>query len=273
LIARAAAVSARLALALLVLSVVLFVPRSARAAGRRSRPLFEPTDLELEEPWTIEADVQLGLVQGGDGRRLVLPDFEVDLGLTPGIEVDLDGGYALEGPGSGPLAFDHPSPDSLWTAVKVGLVSLDGPAGGLGLGVQLGPKLPVASGSHGLGVEGLALLGLRRQRTHVVIDLGAFVDCSPAPGAPRPRGIEGGIDLDVDLDPGGRFSFTAELGGVRFISSDEPHQLVATAGVAFAPGPHLEISLVALAGVLAGGDRYGLLLGLSPKFSLLRGPR
>ena len=56
---------------------------------------------------------------------------------------------------------------------------------------------------------------------------------------------------------------------MRFLSAD-PHQLTATAGLAWSPSARLELSLVAVGGLLAGGDRYGLLLGVSPKFALWR---
>jgi hypothetical protein len=113
------------------------------------------------------------------------------------------------------------------------------------------------------------LIGLHDGRAHVVLNLGAFVD--PAPGAsdPRPRGLEGGLDVDVDLDAGGHFSLQGELGGVRFLSAD-PHQLTATTGLAWSPRENLEVSLVALVGLVRGSDRYGLLLGFSPKLVLWR---
>jgi hypothetical protein len=247
-----------------VAAAVLALPLSSAAAAGRARPLFEPTDLEVENPGTVAIDLQVGFVQGRGPARLVIPDLELDIGVLRNVELDLDAGYAIEGPEAGRFALDHSAPDSLWTAAKIGLLSLDGDAAGIGLGLQLGPKIPLASGSRGPGVEALALIGLRHGRTHLVLDLGGFVDPAPGPGTPRPRGLEAGIDLDVDLDRAGRWSITGELGGVRF-SSDDPHQLTATVGLAWAPSDRLELSVVTLAGLLHGGDRHGLLLGASAK--------
>jgi hypothetical protein len=259
-----AAQGGRLKRASLLIAAVLLVATPGLAAGRPVRPRFEPTDLELEASGMVEVDLQAGFVEGASAGRALVPDFEVDLGLTRAVELDVDGSYAVEGRASARFSFDHPAPDSLWTAVKVGLLSSDGEAIGVGVGLQLGPKIPVAPGSRGLGGEGLLLLGLRVGRAHLVLDLGGFVE--PAPGAvdPRPRGLEAGLDADVDLDRDGHFSLDAELGGVRFFSTD-PHQMTGTLGVAWAPRESLEFSLTALVGFLRGSDRYGLLLGFSPK--------
>jgi hypothetical protein len=237
----------------------------ARAAGRRLRPRFEPTDLELEETGTLEADLQVGAVRGGDTSRIVIPDLELDVGLLRNLEIDLDGAYAIEGPEDGSLGFDHAAPDSLWAAAKIGLASVDRPDAGAGLGVQIGPKFPVAPGTHGLGAEVVVLAGARAGRWHLVANLGAFVD--PASDGGRPHGLEGGVDVDLDLDPRGTWSLTGELAGVRFWSPD-PHQLVATAGVAWAATRNLELSATGLFGFLDGGDKAAVLLGIAPKLSL-----
>jgi hypothetical protein len=248
--------------AVALLPLLLALSPLARAAGRRSRPLFEPTDLELEDPGTVEVDLQMGFIQASGPARLVVPDLELDVGLARAVELDVDASYTVIGPDAGPFALDHGAPDSLWGALKIGLLSVDGPRGGLAVGLQIGPKLPVAPGSHGLGGEALVLLGLRRGGTHLVLQLGALVDPAPAPGAERPRGVEAGLDLDQDLPRG--FSITSELGGVRFWSNDAD-QLTATVGLAWAPSERLELSLVALVGLLPDGDHWGVLLGVSPK--------
>jgi len=123
------------------------------AMARTTRPLFEPTDLELEDGGVAEIDVQMGAIRSQGPWRAVMPDFELDVGLLPGLELDLDGAYAIEGPATGPFSFDHAAPDSLWPCAKIGLYDAhDGPSGrGLAVGVQVGPKLPVASGAHGIG--------------------------------------------------------------------------------------------------------------------------
>jgi hypothetical protein len=77
------------------LAVAVLGPTPAWA--RPARPLFEPTDLEMEEAGVTEVDLQLGAVRGPPGSpwRAVLPDFELDLGLLPNLELDLDGAYAI----------------------------------------------------------------------------------------------------------------------------------------------------------------------------------
>ena len=211
---------------LLPIALLLF---ATVAEARKPRPLFEPTDFELEVPGTLEVDLQFGVIRGQGPWRLALPDFEVDLGLTKHVEFDLDGGYVLEGPEGGGFSFDHAAPDSLWPSLKVGLFEsrdlLARTAWTTGL--QLGPKLPVASGSHGLGFEGLVLVGHVMGALHLVGSAGGFVDPRPHPTGGRPTGVETGLDLDLDLDSHGDWSLTGELSAVLFTSND-PHQLLST---------------------------------------------
>ncbi|HET6280279.1 MAG TPA: hypothetical protein VFH73_04920, partial [Polyangia bacterium] len=199
----------------------------------------------------------IGFVRGRQAARLVIPDLEVDLGLASNVELDIDGAYAIEGPEGGSASFDHAAPDSLWVSAKVGLELL-----GLGWGIQLGPKLPVAPGTRGVGAEALLLVAKHAGRWHTAVNGGAFID--PDAGDGRPRGLEGGIDLAVDF---GAISVTAELGGVHFFSPD-PYQLIGTAGVTWSQSERLDLSLTAVAIGLGGGDRYGVLLGVSPKVGL-----
>ena len=242
------------------------------ALARTTRPLFEPTDLELEDEGVVEVDLQIGGIRSQGPWRAVMPDFELDVGVLPGLELDLDGAYAVEGPATGPFSFDHAAPDSLWPCAKIGLYDAhDRPSGrGLAVGVQVGPKLPVAPGAHGIGVESLMLVGAARGHFHAVVNAGGFVEPAPSAGAPRPAGLEVGLDLEQVLDAAERFSLTGELSAVRFVSSD-PHQLLATAGLTWAALETLDLSVTGLLGVLAGSDRYGVLVGVSPKLRLFRG--
>jgi hypothetical protein len=233
------------------------------------RPLFEPTDLELEEPGMLEVDLQLGLIRSRGPARLMMPDFEIDLGVLSMLELDIDGGYAIEGPSTGPFSLDHAAPDSLWPAAKIGLYDANDQQAhtAFALGVQVGPKLPVAAGSHGLGVEALALVGTAVSRTHLVWNAGAFVDPDPDPVPGRPIGLEVGVDVDIDLDAEDAFSLQGGLSGVRFVSHDRD-QLLATAGVTWSALENLDLSLLGLVGFLGGSDRYGVLLGVAPKLRL-----
>jgi hypothetical protein len=254
------------AIALVALTGVL----AARQAEARRRPLFEPTDLEMEEAGKVELDLQFGALRGEDAWRAAIPDAEIDVGLTPGVELDIDGTYAIEGGSDGQLTIDHAGPTDLWVCAKLGLyddADDDRPDAGWAIGAQLGPKLPVARDAYGIGYEGLLLVGRRWDGdSHVVLNLGGLVDPGTAVGSGRPIGIEGGVDVSVQLR-GTSFSLSGELGGVRFFSADA-HQLHATAGVAWATTEAFEVSIVGLVGLLPGGDRGGVLLGVSPKFAL-----
>jgi hypothetical protein len=250
----------------LAVTVAMVTTAFPEMTTARPRPMFEPTDLELEEAGVVEMDLQVGALRGQGAWRAVLPDFELDVGLLSNLELDLDGAYAIEGPPTGGFSFDHSVPDSLWPSLKIGVYDDRDQIGdrAWALGIQAGPKLPVASGNHGLGLESLLLVGRTLGRLHAVLNFGGFVDPAPTATAPRPIGLESGIDLSVELDAAKRFSVTGELGGVRFLSSD-PGQLLATGGLSWSVSPHLDLSVSALYGFLLGSDRYGLLLGVSPK--------
>jgi hypothetical protein len=251
----------------------------AAQARRGVRPLFEPTDLELEDPGVSEFDLQVGVIRGQGPWRLVVPDFEIDLGILRNLEFDLDGSYALEAPGPGSFRFENAAPDNLWPAAKFGIydwVDEGKNADELtawAVGAQVGPKIPVAPGSHGVGFEALTLVGHVLWKAHFVLNAGMFVDPHPSATSARPVGIELGLDFDRDLDKGGHYQVTAELSGVKFLSSD-PNQLLATAGLAWTPiPPYTQISLVGLVGFLDGSDKYGVLLGLTQKIGIWGKPR
>ena len=261
------------------LLIGLAAPRAAEAR-RGVRPLFEPTDLELEDPGVSEFDLQAGLIRGQGPWRLVIPDFEIDLGILRNLELVLDVSYALEAPGAGSFKFENAAPDNLWPALKFGIYDWADEGGGQPLdlsawaiGGQVGPKIPAAPGSSGVGVEALLLLGHVQWKAHFVLNAGVFVDPRPSATSDRPVGIELGLDFDRDLDAGGKYQVTGELAGVKFLSSD-PNQLLATAGLGWTPiQPYTQITLVGLVGFLEGSDKYGLLLGLNQKIGIWGKPR
>ncbi|HXQ22719.1 MAG TPA: hypothetical protein VN812_13665 [Candidatus Acidoferrales bacterium] len=134
------------------------------------------------------------------------------------------------------------------------------------MGLQVGPKLPLARGTHGVGFEGLMLLGYRTHQTYLILNLGGLHD--PASGnTPGPSGPELGLDVDHPLDEPGHWALIGQIGAVLYTSAD-PNQLTTTAGFAWRPTENLELSIVGLYGWLSGGDRYGVLFGFSPKFRL-----
>lgn len=161
----------------------------------------------------FEADLEFGAVRSPGPWRFVVPDFELDFGILRNLELDLDGSYAVEGPDSGSFSFDHAAPDSLWPSLKIGLWNDRDYATrrARGVGVQFGPKMPVAAGAHGLGGEGLLVLGGTIRGLTVVLNLGGFVE--PAQDATRGRqiGAEAGVDLELHLDSQDRLQLTGEL--------------------------------------------------------------
>lgn len=235
------------------LALALAVPATAHARSR-----FEPTDLELEDPGVVELDTQLGSFRGDPRRSLVL-DWELDVGLTSNVEVGIDGAVSWVGPsGSTVRAWDP-----LWISAKLGLLDARDPTTGTAwaLGMQLGPRLPV-QGARGIGYEALLLVGRTVRRLTVVTNAGLFVD---GPTLDTPRAVAGQLGVDVTFALTDRWSLLGEVAGQRFFT-DDPHQAGATAGVAraFAWG---DLSLVGVVGFLATGDRWGLLLGASPKIT------
>jgi hypothetical protein len=242
----------------------------SHACARHVRPLFEPTDLEIEQPGVFEGDLQMGVVRGEDGPlRIVVPDFELDLGLLPNVELDLDGAYAIEGGNHGAFSFDHAAPDSLWLAGKFGFYDAhdDAANSAFAIGMQLGPKWPIAVAAHGVGAEGLLLVSTGYSIVHAVWNAGGFIDPAPDSRPGRPRGIELGTDVDIDLDSDQIFSLNGGLSIVHFFSQDAA-QLLTSAGITWSVTDTLDLSVTAMVGWLAGGDRYGVLLGVSPKFQL-----
>ncbi len=254
-----------LALAMVAAGVTSLLATSALARVGL-RPIFEPTDMELEEPGVVDFDFQLGIIRGRDPWRVVVPDFELDFGFLPNVELDLDGTYALEGNNSSPFAQSHAVPDALWTSIKVGLFDWydDEASRAWAIGFQVGPKLPVAKGSYGIGIEGLALLGLLFHGSHFVLNAGMLADPHPSPVDSRPFGIELGLDVHAPFDKDDTYAFIGELAAVHFFSPD-PRQLLTTAGLNYSPFSYLDLSAVGLVGWLYGSDRYGILLGVSPK--------
>src|SRR5436305_2681888 len=74
------------------------LPAAPAHARRGIRPLFEPTDLELEKTGVLDIDLQMGVIRSQGPWRVVVPDFELDFGILPNLELDIDGAYAIEGP-------------------------------------------------------------------------------------------------------------------------------------------------------------------------------
>jgi hypothetical protein len=239
----------------------------ARGAHARNRPLFEPTDLEMEKSGIVEIDTQLGVVRGEGPMRLVIPDVEVDIGLSHNVEIDIDATYAIEGPDDGRFSFDHAAPDNIWLAAKLGLYDSRETEEGTAwaIGAQLGPKLPVAHDAHGIGYGALLLAGHTWGESHLILNAGGLVDPGPQVSSGRPISVDAGLDLDLHFGKS-PISITGEFAAVHFFSADND-QLNMTGGVTYGVTDDLDLSIVGLVGFL-GGDRAGLLFGISPKFAL-----
>ena len=242
---------------------------SVRAEARPTRPRFEPTDLELEDTGVAEFDFQFGPAYGDGpgGHRLLLPDFEFDLGLFPNVELDIDGAFSLD-------HYDQPtrrmSSEALWTAVKLGLWdSRDGGDGpdAYAIGLQLGPRIPILNDTHGIGYGALALFGIARARYHVVLNVGYILDPGETVRTGRPSSFVGGLDVDLSLDSRGEWSLLGEIGGAYYTGPD-PDDITGTIGVAWHVGDKLDLSAIVLGGAFAGADRVAVLIGASPKIAL-----
>ena len=235
----------------------------------RPRPRFEPTDLEWEETGVAEVDLEFGAIRSPGPWRFVIPDFELDFGIYHNVELDLDGAYAIEGPDTGAFSFDHAVPDSLWPSLKIGIWNDHDyeTRRAQAIGIQIGPKLPVAHLSHGIGAEGLLVLGGSLQGVNAVLNLGGFIEpeqdgVATASSASRRASISRCSWIAQN-----RFQWTGELATAYFISPD-PNQLHATTGITWSASPNLDLSVVGVLGFLAGDDRYGVLFGIEPKLRM-----
>lgn len=216
----------------------------------------------------VHADLAFGVIRGEVAGRWLSPDFDVDVGLAPNVELGVDGAWTLEGTETRLFAFDHRAPDNLWFSSKVGLWGVhDEPtSSGWAFGAQLGPRVGVAPGSHGAGFQALLLLGRSLRRLHLALNLGGLLEAENDDHT-RPRAALTGIDAVLDLDERSIWSLSADLSGVYFFSPDR-HQLVSTAGVVCSVASWLDLGVTGLVGFLRGGDQYGAFFSFSPKLAL-----
>jgi hypothetical protein len=257
---------------LLLAAFTLTLAAPGLAKLRHRVPAFEPTDLDLEDPGTFELDTQYGAMfrDGEPDLRVFVPDFELDLGLTSRVELDVDGAVSLDRQTSRYTL----AGDNLWTSVKLGLVAQKDPNDEKrvwALGAQLGPRLPTAPNAAGTGFGAVLLAARMDAPWHVIVNLGGVLE--PRDRTERERSLSalGGIDLDYDLDAHNRWSVLGEL-GAGYSFGPDPHDLHTTLGLDLQPVPWLDLSLVGFYGFIAGGDRAGLFLGVNPSFDAVPHP-
>ena len=247
------------------LAVLLSLATTSSAFALAKRRHFEPDDLELERPGILDFDFQAGPLHGDSTSRnhVLLPDFEVGLGLTRDVELDVSGAFTLDRVNGR----RHVTGDALWVATKLGLLD-ERDAGGddWALGLELGPRFPTLEAA-GMGYGVLGLLGFTRHGLAIVLNAGTLIDPGATRGSEHPRSLVAGLDLNLPLDAGGLWSLQSELGAARYLSPD-PHELALTLGATYAVSPKLDVSLTALAGFLPNTDHVGLLLGASPQVGL-----
>lgn len=244
-------------------AVLLATNGSAFAASHHRH--FEPDDLELEEPGTLDVDLQAGPVWGtsASGNHLLLPDFEIGLGLTDDVELDVSGTFALDRENGQ----RHVTGDPLWIAAKLGVFDARDSHGNVwAVGLELGPRLPTIDAA-GVGYGALGLLGFTHRGLALVLNAGTLIDPGASLSEEHPTSLLLGLDLNAELDRKGAWSAQSELGFVHYLSSD-PDELAFTLGATYAVNPRLDVSVMALTGFLAHSDHAGLLLGVSPQFGL-----
>jgi len=139
---------------------VVFLFTSQVAAGP-ARFRFEPTDLRLEPKGVAELDLQIGVThgEGAAANRVILPDFEFDLGLTRNVEINIDGAFGFDRYDQGSRRYVG---EALWTGVKLGLAEIrnDARTRSFAVGMQLGPRFPTIGDTRGIGYGALALFAL-----------------------------------------------------------------------------------------------------------------
>jgi hypothetical protein len=256
-------VRARLTLCLLLLVF------SASASVSAKHRHFEPDDLELENPGVLDVDLQAGPVLGTStsGNHWLLPDFEVGLGITPEVELDVSGAFTFDRVGGQ----RHVSGDPLWIATKLGLYdSRDDSSNGSGdawaLGIELGPRFPTIE-SGGIGYGALGLLGFTHQGLAWVLNAGTLIDPGASIADSHAKSLVCGLDFNADLAAQSRWSLQSELGAAYYFSPD-PHELSFSLGTTYAVNPRLDVSLTALSGLLRHTDHAAVLLGVSPQMDL-----
>jgi len=245
--------------------LALILATTSAASGATRRRHFEPDDLELEPPGVLDFDLQVGPVLGTSpsGNHVLIPDFEISLGLTRNVELDLIGALTLDRENGR----RHLTGDALWIASKLGLFETrDARGNAWVLGLELGPRLPTFDAA-GIGYGVLGLLGFSRRGLALALNVGSLIDPGASSSQKPPSSLVFGLDLNAQLDQRGQWSLQSEFGAAHYLSSDAD-ELALALGATCAVSRRLDVSLTALGGFLPNTDHLGLLLGVSPQLGL-----
>ncbi|HET7544296.1 MAG TPA: hypothetical protein VFK05_30710 [Polyangiaceae bacterium] len=245
--------------------IALLVTASGAVQAAPRRRHFEPDDLELEQPGILDFDVQAGPVLGNSymGDHLLIPDFEIALGLTRNVEIDVMGSLTIYRQ-NGKRGITG---DSLWLASKLGLFDTrDGHGNAWALGLELGPRLPTFD-AVGIGYGALGLLGFKHRGLSLVLNTGSFLDPGASLAEKGPHSLLLGLDVNAELDPRALWSLQSELAFAHYLGPD-PDELTFSFGATYAVSPHLDLSVTALAGFFPQTDHFALLVGASPQVGL-----
>ncbi|HEY3256865.1 MAG TPA: hypothetical protein VGJ91_23075, partial [Polyangiaceae bacterium] len=208
---------------LAALALLLATSRSAHGAPRH----FEPDDLELEHAGILDFDLQVGPLLGTSpsGNHVLLPDFEIGLGLTRRVELDVSGTFIVDRENGQ----RHVTGDALWVATKLGLFDTrDAHGNAWAFGLELGPRFPTLDAA-GIGYGALGLFGFTHRGVTLVLNAGSLIDPGPSLSEQHPSSLVFGLDLNAELDPRGEWSLQSELGIAHYLSSD-PDELAFTLG-------------------------------------------
>jgi hypothetical protein len=247
--------------ALAVLLVSWLQPLSAQAR-RLFRARFEVGTLEVEKPGALAIDGQLGATygDGSDGSRLVVPDFELDIGLLKWLELDIDSAYSLVQLESGEREWVG---EPVWTALRFDLYSWEREETGrtFGVGLQVGPRFPNLRNLGGVGFAGLLLFGGGTRTFHVVANVGGTVELAHA------FGLIYGVGFQQELSDEHKIALVGQLAAITYFD-DSPNQLLLSVGAQKALNEELEVQLVVLGGPAYEGDRIGVLAGATYRHGL-----
>ncbi len=241
------------ALWLLASALCLLVTPGRAHARRFFRARFETEPLEIELPGEVEVDSQLGAYYGDgqDGSRLVTPDMEIDVGVLSWLEIDLDAALSVTHIGGSEV----PAGDPIWLSLRFDAINWKDPEtqANLGVGLQVGPRLPSIHTPNAVGLAALVLIGGGTRELHIVGNAGAVFDREQS------AGIVYGLDLDYELAR--TWSLLGSAAAAHYFG--DPSQALIAVGAGYKPSERLQLSLLAVTGPFVRGDRGGCLFGAS----------